>query len=623
MPAETGRPANWWTEDEERLARQKAAFVVQVWELAKQDGISRHQASCLIASRPELFPDLGRAGRGGASLLAGNCAYRNFRQWAAQLGTVEGSRRPDGENWAALLYRYRAPRPGSVYEREGDSRFWDMVAQLYETEHRLSLRMSYALAEMAWQKAGNPGEIPSYAQVHYFYLRHANQKAVILARHGEEHFRVRCASYIRREAPAVDECWVGDHHLLDCLCRVWSHEKNAWVPVRPWLTAWLDWGSLYFVGWRLRAISPNRDSIERALRDGIVANGGVPPGHLYIDNGKDYRACGFARPVDRKWELDRVSTVATSLGVRSHFAQPYNARAKVIEPMFRICTCTFSKLWPSYRGGSPDEKPEGAEVHWRNAEALPDVDQMAEAFRQWLAAVFHAMPRKGSILKGKSSFDARAGREQTRPALAADQIHRAFLRELPRPRKVLQGGAVQAIGRQYESEALWRIFDQRTEVRVKLDPDDLSTVWIYTMDGREIGPAREVRALPGIIDTSDAETIEELREATRLQRRQIREARDGIAGGRRGAPVESLFALPPHVDGDGAARPRRLSAAAAAAAAAAPAVKVDPDLMQDLDATIRERTADRLGSEADVGDMVAVLSEMERDRVPESIEDAI
>ena len=576
------------TDAEIRVARQKALFVERTYDLSTAKKITLKTACGLAAAHADDFPDLVHAGKSGASLIADTRAWNNYRSWAGKLGRVKGSRKPDTSNWTSLLARYAGSRR---YVRPGDDKFWIILRKLYEHPNRLSLKYAYELAEVAYNSVVEKTTPPTYAQVRHWYSKHAEKKTVLIARMGEEWYRNNIASYITREAPGVDECWVGDHHIFDAAIRVYDEEAGAWRAVRPWITAWVDWGSLYFAGWQIRAIYPNRDSIERSLKQAITANGYHAPEHMYIDNGKDYKAAGFAVPVNRlsRKDEDRLRTVAALLGCTPHFAIPYNARAKIIERLFRPVCEQFSKLWTSYRGSDPTKRPTTADEAWKHPETLPTLDEFTVAFQTWLTDIYHRRPSNGAILSGKSPLEARAQTRRNRPALAPQVVYKAFLREVKGGcRKIMRGGVVRALNRFYQSDELWQLLDGKAEVRVKVDPDDLSTIWVFTPEGREIGPAREVPKLPALIDPDDAKTVEDLREQMRRQRREVRQAKAGMVKMQYGAGELVPFLPPPRNAGTPApSSPARNKEPDID-------IKVDKDLSDDLDAALREETEARL-----------------------------
>lgn len=571
------------------LARQKALFVEQVHGLAAGQKLALQVACMLVAARAQDdFPDLVRSGRGGASMLGEKNAWPNFRQWDRKMGRTPAGC-PDTSNWRALLPQYRGSRP---YQRPGDEDFWTILAGLYENPNRLPLAKAFQLARMAWTKGGGaPAGMPTYAQAHHYYQTRVDQKRVIIARHGEEYFRNSVAGYITRKAPRPGECWVGDHHIFDAPIRVFDGAAGKWVPVRPWLTAWLDWGTLDFVGILIRAISPNRDSIERCLRQGIVRCGLVPPLHIYIDNGKDYKAALGQKRMLAADDETRLRGIGDMIGAQIHFAIPFNARAKIIERIFGSCATAFARMWPGYLGNCPANRPETAMELWqKRVMELPTIDQFAAGFQQYLDQVYRVTPSDGRTLAGKTPAEARAAATPLRQPLDPDTLYKAFLRDVGM-RRIERGGSVRALNRFYRSDSLWRLLGNAEQVRVRVDPDNVDRVWIYTVDGREVGPADAVPEFMALTD-GDPKAIEDLRSEMQLQRRQIREAKELSAHARqlprflRGAPdaASDVFALP--------SSPAALPAPAKQSRKALPEVlagiEVDRSLVDDVDQFMRD-----------------------------------
>ena len=606
------------------LAVQKADFVASVHSLSISKRLPIQRACIFVASDPTRFPDLVRAGKRGGSLLCGSAAYANYRSWLAKLGAVEISRAPNAANWQALLPAYRGARP---YERPGDPRFWTAIACVYEHENRLSLQAAYDFVSREYRAAAtdqsdpsNPSNAPSYDQVRHHYAHHVDRKSVYVARFGAEAFRNDVAGFITRKAPRVDEIWVGDHHQFDAAVRVWDQDNGVWRPVRPWLTAWFDWGSCAFVGVVIRVCSPNRDSIEAALRSALERNDRRPPSHFLVDNGKDYKAAGLLRPIPSPRhatpdtpspsprhatpdtlfpstlsdpDQSRLRSIAGALGIRVHFALPYNARAKPVERAFSVVCGRFSKLWQSYRGSTPADRPESADIAWDNPEKLPALDQFAAAFDRWLAIDYHSTPRKAGRLAGLSPFSLRAGASDRRPAIEPLSLYKAFLRELPRDRTIQRGGVVRALGREYRSETLWNLLSNVDRVRVRIDTQDLSRVWVYTLDGREIGPASSKPILPALCDSP--ETVEQLREEQRRHAGQLKSAKLASAARR----DLDRWRSPVAPFSDFSAPSRELSPSNPSN----PSNKSDPSdspslraLTADLDATLRESSRSALDS---------------------------
>ncbi|MDD3150294.1 MAG: hypothetical protein PHV68_05615, partial [Candidatus Gastranaerophilales bacterium] len=91
-----------------------------------------------------------------------------------------------------------------------------------------------------------------------------------------------------------------------------------------------------------------------ALRNSILNLGRIPD-IVYQDNGGAFKAKFFQGSKD--FEELGFSGLYGRLGIKSVFAAPYNARAKVIERFFLEFQESFEKLLPSYIGTSIDKKP--------------------------------------------------------------------------------------------------------------------------------------------------------------------------------------------------------------------------------------------------------------------------
>ena len=249
----------------------------------------------------------------------------------------------------------------------------------------------------------------------------------------------------------------------------------------------------------------------------------------------------------------------------------------------------FSKLWKSYRGSTPEDRPEAANDAWNNPESLPTLEAFDSAFRQWLAAFYHAQASTGKILKGKSPAEVRAAAAALRSPVSEEDLRRAFLRTLPHnPRTIHAGGVVRACGRNYQSDTLWNLMAKTRMVVVKVDPDDVSRLYAFTEDGRDLGVVHEVQSVAGIASTPVE--IEQLREQTRQKNAQMRELKRlrkaALGSALRGNIADAVFALP-------APAPQAPAAPAVPAATATP----DPDdiaamaELAELDEIVRKETA--------------------------------
>lgn len=140
-----------------------------------------------------------------------------------------------------------------------------------------------------------------------------------------------------RVASYPGECFISDHKQLDNGV-ITPDGKDI---VFPYFTLWMDYYSTMLLGWRL-VFTPNSDSIVTALIDSVADAG--RPDRIKVDNGKDYVS-------------EAVEGLCAALDITVHHALPYNAKAKLIERVFRLFSERFAAALPAYRGYSKDSRP--------------------------------------------------------------------------------------------------------------------------------------------------------------------------------------------------------------------------------------------------------------------------
>lgn len=171
-----------------------------------------------------------------------------------------------------------------------------------------------------------------------------------LLREGEKAYHDKVEAYIERDISKLE---VGDVLIAD------GHVLNFQVinpftgkPTRATLVGFLDWKSTALVGYEIM-MTENTQCIASALRNAIITLGLIPK-IVYQDNGKAFRAKYFQ---SCNFEEAGFNGVYENLGIKSVFAKPYNARAKVIERFFLEFQEEFEKMMPSYIGTSIENKP--------------------------------------------------------------------------------------------------------------------------------------------------------------------------------------------------------------------------------------------------------------------------
>jgi|ADurb_Leu_01_Slu_FD_contig_111_90182_length_4381_multi_2_in_0_out_0_2 putative transposase len=192
-------------------------------------------------------------------------------------------------------------------------------------------------------------------------------------RKGSKYVAERIVKTIHRDARLlhVGQVWVADGHTLafDILN---PHTGKA---QRMTMIMVFDWASRYPVGASL-AFTEDSQHIQTAFRNAFLntshwyldkdAEGNTVqtrppfafvPEAVYLDNGKAFRAKLFHEYWERHDLELELGGVFPKLGIEAHFAESYNAKAKVIERFFRTFQEQFERFISSFRGASVANKP--------------------------------------------------------------------------------------------------------------------------------------------------------------------------------------------------------------------------------------------------------------------------
>lgn len=241
---------------------------------------------------------------------------------------------------------------------------------------------------------------PSQASFLRKLEREIGESAIYLARAGWDAWNRKYGNFLSRDYGNVraGEIWVSDHHQLDVLCIAPDGSMK-----RAWFTAWICMKSHKFLSWELALGAPNSDRIINTFADAINQYG--IPNDVLIDNGKDYRARDFAggrHTVKINVDEARARSITGQLGVKIHFALPYNAQSKPIERMFRYFTEWFAKRCPGYVGRNTVERPaEQLEKQIERGEIL-HFKQINELLQFFVTEIFNQAPSQGKNHQGAS-----------------------------------------------------------------------------------------------------------------------------------------------------------------------------------------------------------------------------
>ncbi len=357
--------------------------------------------------------------------------------------------------------------------------------QLWLHPSRVSYSQVYKLLSKKALIEGWP--VPSYSTVRRF-LRSIPAAARIALREGKKACDDRALPSVLRtlEGLRAMEIIESDHHQVD----VAVVDTNGRV-FFPWLTIWFDVRARRPLGWILSS-TPNADGINLALYKTIREYG--VPNEVHIDNGKDYRAKIFRGEQGRfKAEQTAVKNdlkpslidgIYGMLGIKVHWAIPYNAKTKVIERFFRTLRTEFSVWFRGYRGKNTMEKPETLARQWRQADVFP-FDAFKMAFQKWIE-VEYCENREHQGLGLRTPNQAFAETRIEKRAVSEEELI-WLCSQYPRRLKVSKNG-IYLFNDWYWSELLATRY-LGENVLVRYAEDNLNRIFVMDENGRFVGMA--------------------------------------------------------------------------------------------------------------------------------------
>lgn len=444
----------------------------------------------------------------------------------------------------------------SVIDRRGKARKGktDMPAYVKKTflhyylvdggeGHAYSIQKCMEYTEKwAEKNAVNALPLPSYSS--FYRVAMAVPEAVrILMREGERAYYNKASVYTRRdyESIASNDWWVGDTYTCDTIT-VGPNGKTH----RPYLTAWVDVRSGIFVGWYISFGGNSSQNSIYALRRACLEHG-MPNHNVYVDNGREYLTFDFggrghrAKKVLANGEQPfEPKTILDYMGVEMKNAIVQNSRAKLVERSFRNVKEHIMRLFPTYTGGSPEEKPEALKKALKRGE-IPTDEEFIQKVDMLIRGYLNYEPYYGSVPadKGKRRIDVYNEHLEHVRHVREDVLNLMMLRT-SKLRKVDREGVYLNIRGQkiwYNSLELHSRF-QSQKVYLRYDPDDLSSVRVYREDGSFIMtvPRCELEAEYGA-------TQEEIARQQQLKNRFKRAVQDLAAELLPDAPPEEAAAL--------------------------------------------------------------------------------
>lgn len=328
-----------------------------------------------------------------------------------------------------------------------------------------------------------------------------------LLRDGEKALKEQVIPHIKRDTSKIEvgEILVADGKRLN------FQVINPFTgkPCRATLIGFLDWKSTALVGYEIM-LEENTQNIASALRNAILNLGKIPK-FVYLDNGRAFRGKYFmGSPAFCEIGLKGIYE---KLGITTIFANPYNARTKVIERFFLEMQESFEKLLPSYIGTSIENKParlkRNEKFHYAiHTEFIPTIQQTIQMINSWLLYK-NSLPCPNDKSKTIQEMFNGVNKDKTNDNELDDLM-------LAQEIKTISSQGIRFLNSWYFNDTLYGI---RQKVIIKYSLFDLSYINIYTMSGKFLCRADRITLTHPLAHyTGEIEDIEDYKQKIQKQK---------------------------------------------------------------------------------------------------------
>ena len=423
----------------------------------------------------------------------------------------------DNEDYRVLLPNYKYTKQGE-YNTILTQEMKDIFIKFLLHPNKFSVTKAIKLTQHILEKKGieNIPHVITFRRYAEHYKKN-NYSRWILFREGEKAYHDKVEAYIERDISKLE---VGDVLIAD------GHTLNFQVinpftgkSTRATLVGFLDWKSTALVGYEIM-MSENTQCIASALRNAII-NLGMIPKVVYQDNGRAFKAKYFQ---SCDFDEEGFNGIYANLGIKSVFAKPYNARAKVIERFFLEFQEEFEKMMPSYIGTSIENKPawmkRGEKLHRDMHKKLtnnyiPTVQELIKYIDCWLD--FH---------NSKPCPNApQISIKQCLNCVQKQEIDKNILNDLMMKTEVrtINKHGITFLGLHYRSDS---ILGLRDSVYIRYSLFDLTKIHVYSTKGEFLCVARQVEKVhPMANHLGTVKDMEQYKQQIQKQQRQFKKAK--------------------------------------------------------------------------------------------------
>ena len=414
-----------------------------------KDFLSAYNAQVLY---PEIYAKLG------------NVSIGTIQRWKRILG--------NSNNYELLIPNYHYEDYSRTCLTEHEKQIF-LKLLLHPNKFSIGKAISLTQYVLKTQGAEYIPAPPTFRKFANWYKANYYDKWTLL-RDGEKVLKEEVIPHIKRDISKIEvgEVLVADGKRLN------FQVINPFTgkPCRATLIGFLDWKTTALVGYEIM-IEENTQNIASALRNAILNLGKIPK-FVYLDNGRAFRGKYFGGKYKDGFEQYGFKGVYEKLGITTVFANPYNARAKIIERFFLEMQESFEKLLPSYIGTNIENKPARlrrnekfhSEIH---TEFTPTIQQTIQMINSWLEYK-NSLPCPNDRTKSvKEMFDS-IEKQEINPRELDDLM-------LAQEIKTITSQGIRFLKSDYYNDALYGL---RQKVIIKYSMFDLSYINVYTISGK-------------------------------------------------------------------------------------------------------------------------------------------
>ena len=329
-----------------------------------------------------------------------------------------------------------------------------------------------------------------------------NNAVWVLARKGQKALKDKNAPYVMRNwsALSVGDLLIADGHRLDFPII----NPYTGKPKRMTMVMFYDAASRFPVGWEIMP-EENIQCVHSALWNAIITLGKIPKWVL-LDNGKAFKARVFTGKLkDVDFEKTGMKGLYEQLGIKVHFAKPYEPQVKTIERFFNSFN-EIERMIPAYTGASPVDRPA---IYKRNEKALQKiyakdgvrlftVEEVNSIFAWWIQEKYGKRPHAG--LNGRKPLEVFL--EGRGKGINLEEFADRFLMEKKCAVRNSMISLFSGLGLYYFHPALYNISGK---VRVRFTLSNLERVYLYDEDGVYLGMAQVEDAVSAFYKVSGDE----------------------------------------------------------------------------------------------------------------------